>query len=72
MESTIIFLTTLIFVISIYLISNSKETLCNCNNKFIENLTNLDNIDTFKTQNYTKYKSLIFGEKLQFTNSIIN
>lgn len=49
---------------------------CNCDKfNYIENLTNisgkLDN-NKLKIQNYIKYKSLIFGDKPKFTNSIFS
>ena len=47
----------------------SKETLCN----YIEKLTNVPDIDirALKKQDYTRYKSLIFGDQPQFTNTIL-
>lgn len=71
MELTIL----IIFLIGIYLFYTSKETLCNCDKcNSIENLTNVSgfNADMFKTENYTRYKSLIFGEKPQFTNTMFS
>jgi hypothetical protein len=66
MELTIL----IILLIGIYLFYTSKETLCNCDKcNSIEKLTNIDNID-IKTQNYLRYKTLIFGDQ-QFTNSIL-
>ena len=71
MELTIL----IILLIGIYLFYTSKETLCNCDKcNSIEKLTNVSglNADMFKTENYTRYKSLIFGEKPQFTNSMFS
>ena len=74
MELTIL----IILLIGIYMFYTSKETLCNCDKcNSIEKLTDVSGLknldaDTIKKQNYTRYKSLIFGEKPQFTNSMFS
>lgn len=59
----------IILLIGIYMFYTSKETLCN----YIEKLTNVPDIDirALKKQDYTRYKSLIFGDQPQFTNTIL-
>jgi hypothetical protein len=71
MELTILII---ILLIGIYLFYTSKETLCNCDKcNSIEKLTNVPDIDirALKIQDYTRYKSLIFGDQPQFTNTIL-
>lgn len=54
----------LLLLIGLYLFYTSNETLCNCESFTIET-------NDIRNQNHTRYKSLIFGENLKFTNSIL-
>lgn len=66
MELTIVFL--------IIVLIGTFYTLCNCESFSIENLTHKIGLDVnqLKKQDYTRYKSLIFGESPQFTNTILS
>lgn len=68
MELTIVFL-IIVLICTFYTLT---ETLCE--SFHIENLTNEIGLDVnqLKKQDYTRYKSLIFGESPQFTNTILS
>ena len=64
-------LSTLLFLIGLFLFY-----ICNYESFSMENVTNVTgiqnlDINTLKRQDYIRYKSLIFGENPQFTNSIL-
>ena len=64
----------LIILFLIILLSGMYVYKCDCDLKSNENVTNvssLDNIFILKNKSYIRYKSLIFGDKPKFLNSIL-